>query len=117
MFCRTCGRRAVKGGAAGTRLDPFYCTGCSMTPGRCRCDPRPDASLPAGELAREVDRHWLNAPSRSARGEIEATCTCGEWRWVAAGPPPRIGDHFLPFSEHVATVVLAALAEPYRSTR
>lgn len=36
MHCRTCGRKAVKGASGGLR-DPFYCTGCDRTPGRCRC--------------------------------------------------------------------------------
>lgn len=41
MFCHHCGRRASKGSPGRTR-DPFYCTGCDRTPGRCSCKPRED---------------------------------------------------------------------------
>lgn len=57
------------------------------------------------ELARLLDHHWLAIASPPSAG---AVCSCGEWRWHA-GRDLQVGEHFQPFSEHVAEMVRAAL--------
>ena len=56
-------------------------------------------------LTEEVDRHWLE--SSVAQGF--ARCSCGEWRQDIPGglTVPMLGEHFAPFSKHVAAAILA----------
>ena len=65
-------------------------------------------------LAATLDKHWLAQQIESG----VAYCTCGAWQFDARSgqhPLPTLGERFLPFSEHVAAVVLAAMTEQPRS--
>ncbi len=67
-------------------------------------------ALPSAErLAVEVDRHWME--SSIAQGFVR--CSCGQWRVDIPGhfDVPSLGQHFRPFSAHVAAAILAMLAD------
>jgi len=62
-------------------------------------------------LAEALDQHWLEVGSLD-QSAWAATCSCGDWQYDFDGPPPiTLGDHFAPFSEHVAEALRAALRE------
>lgn len=59
MFCRTCGRSMSKGSGGRVR-DPFYCSGCDRTAGRCRCRPAEteDKPVTAGGRGLATAAYW-----------------------------------------------------------
>jgi hypothetical protein len=66
------------------------------------------ADLRREEIARiadEADRHWLD------RTDTGVGCSCGDWFFALSDAHPQIdvGDHFLPFSKHVATALHDAI--------
>jgi hypothetical protein len=61
-------------------------------------------------LTTEVDRHWLTLGDQRPPS---ALCSCGEWQWdFDTGEGLDIGDHFAPFSGHVAAAIAAAMKDP-----
>ena len=54
-------------------------------------------------LTELADRHWLETERPP---NPRATCSCGGWQYDFDAPPPKMGDHFRPFSEHVALAIL-----------
>ena len=62
-------------------------------------------------FAEALDQHWLEV-GRPDQSAWAATCSCGHWQYDFHGPPGlKLGDHFAPFSEHVAVALRTALRE------